>query len=256
MGPLQAVSDRRHSHHDDRLLLLSQLSIDYPVWRTSVDAFVLGLGLGMVMQVLVLAAQNSVDFEHLGVATSGTTLFRSLGGALGVAIFGAIFANGLHAHLSALVPPGTAIPSATDPAGLAALSPDLRAAYIAALVAALRPVFLIAAIVAATACAIALLLREMPLRGMAPAAGQSQGIAMPRDATSLEELERIVTCFWLAKTAGVSMPTLQTEPSSISPRLSCGCFAPRRTRAGDAEFAERRSGSPFPGIRSSVGGAL
>ena len=175
------------------LLLLSQLSVDYPVWRTSVDAFVLGLGLGMVMQVLVLAAQNSVDFEHLGVATSGTTLFRSLGGALGVAIFGAIFANGLHAHLSASVPPGTAIPSATDPAGLAALSPDLRAAYIAALVAALRPVFLIAAIVAATACAIALLLREMPLRGMAPAAGQSQGIAMPRDATSLEELERIVT---------------------------------------------------------------
>ena len=42
------------------LLMLSQLSIDYPVWRTSVDAFVLGLGLGMVMQVLVLAAQNSV----------------------------------------------------------------------------------------------------------------------------------------------------------------------------------------------------
>jgi len=175
------------------LLMLSRLSADHAVWQTSVDALVLGLGLGMVMQVLVLAAQNSVDFEHLGVATSGTTLFRSLGGALGVAIFGAIFANGLHANLVAVVPPGTAIPSATDPAGLAALSPDLRAAYIAALVTALRPVFVIAAIVAATACGIALLLREMPLRGMAPAAGQGEGIAMPRDATSLEELERIVT---------------------------------------------------------------
>jgi hypothetical protein len=141
----------------------------------------------------VLAAQNSVDFEHLGVATSGTTLFRSLGGALGVAIFGAIFANGLRAHLVAVVPPGTAIPSATDPAGLAALSPDLRAAYIAALVAALQLVFVIAAIVSATACGIALLLREVPLRGVAPAAGQGEGIAMPRDATSLEELERIIT---------------------------------------------------------------
>ena len=175
------------------LLMLSRLSADHAVWQTSVDALVLGLGLGMVMQVLVLAAQNSVDFEHLGVATSGTTLFRSLGGALGVAIFGAIFANGLHAHLVAVIPPGTAIPSATDPVGLAALSPELRAAYIAALVAALQPVFLIAAIVAATAFGIALLLREMPLRGMAPAAGQGEGIAMPHDATSLEELERIVT---------------------------------------------------------------
>jgi EmrB/QacA subfamily drug resistance transporter len=175
------------------LLMLSGLSAEREVWQTSIDALVLGLGLGMVMQVLVLAAQNSVDFEHLGVATSGTTLFRSLGGALGVAIFGAIFANGLHVHLAAVVPPGTAIPAATDPAGLAALSPDLRTAYLAALVAALQPVFLIAAIVAATACAIALLLREKPLRGMAPAAGQGEGIAMPRDATSLEELERIIT---------------------------------------------------------------
>jgi EmrB/QacA subfamily drug resistance transporter len=175
------------------LVMLSRLSAEHAVWQTSIDALVLGLGLGMVMQVLVLAAQNSVDFEHLGVATSGTTLFRSLGGALGVAIFGAIFANGLRAHLVAVIPPGTAIPSATDPAGLAALSPDLRAAYIAALVAALQPVFVIAAIVSATACGIALLLREVPLRGMAPAAGQGEGIAMPRDATSLEELERIIT---------------------------------------------------------------
>ncbi len=175
------------------LLMLSRLSADHPTWQTSVDALVLGLGLGMVMQVLVLAAQNSVAFEHLGVATSGTTLFRSLGGALGVAIFGAIFANGLHAHLAAVIPPGSAIPSATDAAGLAALSPELRADYIAALVAALQPVFLIAAIVSATACAIALLLREVPLRGMAPAAGQGEGIAMLRDATSLEELERIIT---------------------------------------------------------------
>jgi EmrB/QacA subfamily drug resistance transporter len=175
------------------LLMLSRLSAEHAVWETSVDALVLGLGLGMVMQVLVLAAQNSVDFEHLGVATSGTTLFRSLGGALGVAIFGAIFANGLYAHLVAVIPPGTAIPSATDPAGLAALSPELRADYIAALVAALQPVFVIAAIVSATACGLALLLREVPLHGMAPASGQGEGIAMLRDATSLEELERIIT---------------------------------------------------------------
>ena len=57
--------------------------------------FVLGLGLGMVMQVLVLAVQNAVDYRDLGVATSGATLFRSIGGSLGTAVLGAIFANRL-----------------------------------------------------------------------------------------------------------------------------------------------------------------
>ena len=54
------------------------------------------------MQVLIIAVQNSVDYEHLGVATSGTMLFRSLGGALGVAMFGGVIfsVNGLHAQLA------------------------------------------------------------------------------------------------------------------------------------------------------------
>ena len=53
--------------------------------------FVLGLGLGLVMQVLVLAVQNAVDYAELGVATSGATLFRSMGGSLGTAALGAVF---------------------------------------------------------------------------------------------------------------------------------------------------------------------
>ena len=57
--------------------------------------FVLGLGLGLVMQVLVLAVQNAVDYQDLGVATSGATLFRSIGGSVGTAILGSIFSNRL-----------------------------------------------------------------------------------------------------------------------------------------------------------------
>ena len=79
------------------LALLSRISVEVGVWQTSANALLLGLGMGMVMQVLVLAVQNSVDYDNLGVATSATTLFRSVGGALGVALFGAIFVNGLHA---------------------------------------------------------------------------------------------------------------------------------------------------------------
>ena len=59
------------------------------------------------MQVLVLAAQNAVDYEHLGVATSGSTLFRQIGGSIGVSAFGAIFANRLATNLADVLPPGT-----------------------------------------------------------------------------------------------------------------------------------------------------
>jgi MFS family permease len=175
------------------LLLMSRISLDMSVWETSADALVLGLGMGMIMQVLILAVQNSVDYQHLGVATSGATLFRAIGGALGVAVFGAIFAHALQAQLGAALPPGTAFPSAASPAALAALPPEIHAAYLAAIVASLRLVFEVAAAVAALAFLLTLGLREVPLRGMEPAKGLSESFAMPRDATSLEELERIVT---------------------------------------------------------------
>ena len=122
---------------------LSLLSIESDVWQTAIDALWLGLGMGMVMQVLIIAVQNSVDYEHLGVATSGTMLFRSLGGALGVAMFGAIFANGLHAQLAG---PGMEFLSTVMPSAVRGLPPSLHQEYITAVMAALRPVFLAAAV--------------------------------------------------------------------------------------------------------------
>jgi len=175
------------------LVLMSRTSIETSVWETSVDALVLGLGMGMIMQVLILAAQNSVDYEHLGIATSGATLFRSIGGALGVALFGAIFAHALQTNLAAMLPPGAVFPSAATPVALRALPPDIAADYLRAIVAALRLVFQVAAAIAALAFVLSLGLREIPLRGVEPAKGLAEGVPMPRDATSLEELELIVT---------------------------------------------------------------
>ena len=77
------------------MYLLSGISVSMPIWQTALYMLVLGFGLGMTMQVLVLAAQNSVPYEQLGVATSGSTLFRQVGGSIGVSVFGAIFANQL-----------------------------------------------------------------------------------------------------------------------------------------------------------------
>ena len=83
------------------LYLLSLMNADTSVATASAYMFVLGLGLGLVMQVLVLAVQNAVDYSELGVATSGATLFRSIGGSFGASVLGAIFASQLTHNLSA-----------------------------------------------------------------------------------------------------------------------------------------------------------
>jgi EmrB/QacA subfamily drug resistance transporter len=176
------------------LLLLSRLDAGSSLLAASLSMLVLGLGLGAVMQVLVLAVQNAVDYEHLGVATSGTTLFRSIGGSIGVSVFGAIFANQLHGNLSAeLGGKATQLPNTLEPRALNALPSALHHAYVVAFAEALHPVFLAAAAVALLAFALTWLLREQPLRRTVEGSGPSESFAVPRDQTSLEEIERALT---------------------------------------------------------------
>jgi EmrB/QacA subfamily drug resistance transporter len=146
------------------LVMLSRLTSASPIWQTSGAAAVVGLGLGMVTQVLVLAAQNSVDFKDLGVATSGTQLFRSLGGALGIAIFGAIFASELHAHLGNVAPADADIFSGAASSRLAASDRAMYALYIESVAAALRPIFIVAAGTAAAACVLSCFMPRSPLQ--------------------------------------------------------------------------------------------
>jgi EmrB/QacA subfamily drug resistance transporter len=175
------------------LALLSTLNVASPPWMASLYMLVLGLGLGMVMQVLVLAVQNAVDYHDLGVATSGTTLFRSIGGSVGVAAFGGLFAAGLTDGLAGRLPPGAQLPATADPGAIAALPPALKAVYLDVFTAALHPVFLTATAFAAIAFALTWLLQEVPLRGPVRSESVGESFAMPHDATSLEELQTIVT---------------------------------------------------------------
>jgi MFS family permease len=172
------------------LLLLATLEVDTPIWKTSLYMVVLGLGLGMVMQVLVLAVQNAVDYEHLGVATSGSTLFRQVGGSIGVSLFGAIFANQLQAELAARLPTGAEVPSAVSPELVDRLPPAVHDSYVNAFAAALSPIFIVAAAASAVAFALTWLLREVPLRKTAQAEGIGESFASPRDDSSFRELER------------------------------------------------------------------
>jgi predicted MFS family arabinose efflux permease len=147
------------------MFLLAQIEAGTATWVAALYAAVLGLGLGMVMQVLILAVQNSVDHSVLGVATSGSTMFRQIGGSIGVALFGTIFASGLHSELAARLPPGTKVPTTINPVGIRHLPAAEHQAFADAVATALHPVFLVAGGVSLVAFALTWLLREVPLQG-------------------------------------------------------------------------------------------
>jgi hypothetical protein len=127
------------------LTLLATLGVATSIWTASFYMIVLGL----VRHVLVLAVQNAVDDRHLDVATSGTTLFRSIGGSVGVSLFGAIFTATLTSNLATALPVGSALPAATAPATIQALPSATRSFYLTAFAGAFHPVFLHAAAIAA-----------------------------------------------------------------------------------------------------------
>ena len=166
------------------LYLLSRLDVSTPTGEAAVYLLILGLGLGLTMQVLVLAAQNAVDYRLLGVATSGSTLARSIGGSIGVSVFGAIFANRLGHELALRIPPGAHAPAHGGPALVQHLPPAIHAAYIAAYAAALHPVFLAAATVMLGAFGLSWLLRDVPLRETAASAGTAESVAATRKASA------------------------------------------------------------------------
>jgi hypothetical protein len=128
---------------------------------------VLGLGLGLVMQVLVLATQNAVPYDQLGVATSGATLFRSIGGSLGTAVLGAVFTARLNDDLAA----NFARPAAfTD---------------------AIQLVFTVATFVVLVAFVLSWFIQEKPLRHtVETAVGVGEGFCAPVDTDSVREITR------------------------------------------------------------------
>ena len=180
------------------LALLSRTTADTGLGRVLGTMLLLGLGMGLVMQVLVIAVQNAVDYRDLGVATSGNSLFRSIGGSVGTAVLGAIFAARLAAELAGH-------PSATAGVGggaglslqaMARLPADMRATYAQAFTSAIDTVFLVATVIAVIGFLITLLLPERPLRETVSATsagvGQEVGgaMAMPAAPDSYEELVR------------------------------------------------------------------
>jgi EmrB/QacA subfamily drug resistance transporter len=182
------------------LLLLHQLDENTAVWTMSLFFLVFGLGLGLVMQVLILAVQNSVGYEDLGSATSGTTFFRSIGASFGVSIFGTVFANQLSDKLTSALR-GLTLPPGVDPAELrsdptavARLPEAIKDPVRHAFSTSITTVFLWAVPVAAAGFVLAWFLKEQPLRGSVtvPDANETY-VANPVERSSLDEIARCLS---------------------------------------------------------------
>ncbi|MER7965080.1 MDR family MFS transporter [Streptomyces ardesiacus] len=169
----------------------------------SLYMFVLGTGIGLSMQVLTIAVQNTVEYSDLGTATSGVTFFRTLGSSFGTAVFGTIYANALGPHLrdgvGAAVRTGAADPSviagaSTSPEGVHRLPAPASAPIVEAYADTIQTVFLWTVPVAVLGFVVALFLRQVPLRDSARAGStdMGEGFASPHDASSRRTLEASV----------------------------------------------------------------
>ncbi|MFF9092426.1 MDR family MFS transporter [Streptomyces sp. NPDC014802] len=169
----------------------------------SLYMFVLGTGIGLCMQVLTIAVQNTVDYADLGTATSGVTFFRTLGSSFGTAVFGTIYTNTLKPNLAdgveaavrtAAASPAVVARAATSPEGLQRLPPAAARPIIDAYADTIQTVFLWTVPVAALGFLVALFLKQVPLRDSARlgSADLGEGFASPHDANAQRVLEASV----------------------------------------------------------------
>jgi EmrB/QacA subfamily drug resistance transporter len=144
--------------------LLSTMGVGTVLLTASVYMFVLGVGVGLIMPVLVLAVQNSVEHSDMGVATSSNNFFRSLGGAFGTALLGAVFTGQLATRLAGLLPATGNDQLTSSPAAIAGLPEAIRSQVIEAFASSITTVFLVALPFTVLALVLALMTPELPLR--------------------------------------------------------------------------------------------
>ncbi len=212
--------------------LMSFVDASISFWVMSLYMFIFGLGLGLIMQVLVVAVQNAVEYQDLGVATSASTFFRMIGGSFGTAVFGAIYAivfNRAFAATVAKVPPS--ILKSFNPATLSpALLEKLKSTaaglaffdkYIAAVTHAVQTVFLVAVPISFAAFLLSWLLPEVELRKTVQTSTSDLGEAHGMNRSSLQEIELALERFSARENRGELYRTLATRAGVDLPPRSC-----------------------------------
>ncbi|MEV3982847.1 MDR family MFS transporter [Nonomuraea sp. NPDC049758] len=165
--------------------LLSTMGVDTASWQTGLYIAVLGLGMGFLMQTTMLIAQNSVEQKDLGVSSSATTFFRSIGGSFGVSLFGAIFNNHYLSELTGRFGAQEAERMTSgggarmDPKQLEQLPVQMRTGILESLATSISGVFWWAIAFAVVVPLLAAFIKEIPLRGGAPAEAAPQEAVSP-----------------------------------------------------------------------------
>ena len=156
------------------MLLLSRLGVATSRLETSLDYVVLGLGMGFLMQMVSLIAQNSVELRDMGVASSARMFFQQIGGSLGVAAFGALFASRLNSSMSALGGSRLHIAGGSlDPATVNSLPAPVRHQVFYGISHAVQGVFMWVVPAAVVVFVLAMFIKEVPLRSGGPGAADA-----------------------------------------------------------------------------------
>ncbi|MBA8989587.1 EmrB/QacA subfamily drug resistance transporter [Curtobacterium pusillum] len=178
------------------MLSMTTLAATTPIWLICVYLFVFGAGLGLIMQVVVLVAQNAVPPQEVGTATSTNNYFREVGASLGVAVFGALFTSRLTDTLTGVftdagVPASQAASSSAsiDPNALSKLPEALQDGIVNAYADSLAPVFWYLLPFIAAALVLALFLPQMKLADVAGMVARGEAIGGP-EADELERAQR------------------------------------------------------------------
>jgi EmrB/QacA subfamily drug resistance transporter len=174
------------------LALMATVGVTTSGWVIALYMLVFGIGLGCVMQVLVLAVQNSVGYEDLGTATASANFFRMIGGSFGVAVFGAIFANVLPGNIAkqlhVVIPKGKL--GDLTPQSLHALPASIQEGVVHAIAASIQTIFWVSVPIGAIAFGLTWLLPEVKLRSTVRAGRDvAATLPAPEARSSLQEVE-------------------------------------------------------------------
>ena len=232
--------------------LLSLIDASTNDWVLAAYMFVFGVGMGLIMQVLVVAVQNAVSYEDLGVATSSATFFRMIGGSFGTAVFGAIYTIVFNHTIAptlakvpavrpqVLQPADASIPAVLDKLKSTAEGLVFYGKYIDAVTHSVQIVFLVAVPISFVAFLLSFLLPEVELRKTVQTVDLGEVQGAPQHRSSLQEIELA-----LSPDVGPGEPAPScTTPWPSGPGSTC-----RRVRSGCS------TGWPTSRLHGQRGGA-
>ncbi|WP_084614489.1 MDR family MFS transporter [Nakamurella lactea] len=218
------------------LIWMTTLAADTPIWLVCVMMFIFGLGLGCIMQVIVLIVQNSVGAKDIGSATSTNNYFREVGASLGVAIFGSIFTTNLATKLQQVFVDAGASPeqagaagASLDPSALKTLPQPVRDGIVTAYADSLAPVFWYLVPFVLIALVLAFFIKEIPLSDVSGMVARGEAV------TSLDDLDDPAATAAAAAGVGVS-----SDPDAVL----TGVAPDGRSQPGRGEPGR---GEPGPG---------